>query len=121
MVVSFYKEFKESKELVLVRGDITNDKELFRPGAMRLFKLLEHFYTNDALFDLWVKKFNQEPDRFSFEDFLKELPAIEDELGVRVLHNIPPPIDLNQNLDEKERGVKEAEVVTEEIHSHNKK
>jgi len=101
MVLSFFTEFKENKGLVLMRGDIINEKELFRPGAMRLFKLLEHFYTDDAHFDQWVKQFNQQADRFSFDDYLKALPEIEDELGVRVLHNIPPPPELSQDKQGK--------------------
>ncbi|XP_050220815.1 uncharacterized protein LOC126671142 [Mercurialis annua] len=70
--VSFYTEFAESKDLVLIRGDIVFASKLSDEEAKWLLEAAQSFYLNDARFKL-VERFNKETHDFEFKDVLRAL------------------------------------------------
>ncbi|MBA0788567.1 hypothetical protein Gotri_026747 [Gossypium trilobum] len=62
---SFYKEFAESKDLVLIRGDIVFTSKLTDEKAKWLLEITQSFYLNDVRYKL-VECFNKEPSDFEF-------------------------------------------------------
>ncbi|XAR66533.1 hypothetical protein NMG60_11012804 [Bertholletia excelsa] len=70
--VSYYKEFAESKDLVLVRGDVVFTSKLSDSEAKWLLDTAHSFYLNDVRYKL-VERFNREPREFEFKDVLQAL------------------------------------------------
>ncbi|XP_027908718.1 uncharacterized protein LOC114168178 [Vigna unguiculata] len=70
--VSFYTEFAESKDLVLIRGDIVFTSKLTDSEAEWLLETAQSFYLNDARYKL-VERFNRETRDFEFKDVLQIL------------------------------------------------
>ncbi|MBA0880439.1 hypothetical protein Goshw_001982, partial [Gossypium schwendimanii] len=62
---SFYTEFAESKDLVLIRGDIVFTSKLTDEEAKWLLETTQSFYLNDVRYKL-VECFNKEPRDFEF-------------------------------------------------------
>ncbi|KAG8502532.1 hypothetical protein CXB51_000097 [Gossypium anomalum] len=69
---SFYTEFAESKDLVLIRGDIVFTSKLTDEEAKWLLETTQSFYLNDVRYKL-VECFNKEPRDFEFKDVLRAL------------------------------------------------
>ncbi|XVE51424.1 hypothetical protein DITRI_Ditri02bG0039100 [Diplodiscus trichospermus] len=69
---SFYTEFAESKDLVLIHGDIVFTSKLSDEEANWLLETTLSFYLNDARYKL-VERFNREPHDFEFKDVLRAL------------------------------------------------
>ena len=82
LTITAYDELKESKGLVLLRGDIINDKTISKPEARLLIELLRAFYSNedDYKASSGPYTFNQSPASFSFSDLLSKL-QIDDSNG----------------------------------------
>ncbi|MED6146025.1 hypothetical protein PIB30_030706 [Stylosanthes scabra] len=57
--VTFYKEFAETKDLVLIRGDVVFTSKLTDSEAEWLIETVQSFYLNDARYKL-VERFNKE-------------------------------------------------------------
>lgn len=70
--VSYYTEFTESKDLVLVRGDIVFTSKLTDSEAKWLLDTVQSFYLNDVRYKL-VERFNRETSEFEFKDVLQTL------------------------------------------------
>ncbi|CAL0324553.1 unnamed protein product [Lupinus luteus] len=70
--VTFYKEFAESKDMVLIRGDIVFTSKLTDSEAEWLLETAQSFYLNDARYKL-VERFNRETHDFEFKDVLQAL------------------------------------------------
>ncbi|KAK4759283.1 hypothetical protein SAY87_022414 [Trapa incisa] len=70
--VTFYKEFAESKDLVLIRGDIVFTSKLSDNEAKWLMETSLSFYLNDSRYKL-VEKFNKQTRDFEFKDVLQAL------------------------------------------------
>lgn len=70
--VSYYKEFAESKDLVLIRGDVVFTSKLTDEEAKWLLETTQSFYLNDARYKL-VERFNKETHDFEFKDVLQAL------------------------------------------------
>jgi ATP synthase F1 complex assembly factor 1 len=70
--VSFYTEFAESKDLVLIRGDIVFTSKLTDKEAKWLMETAQSFYLNDVRYKL-VERFNKETRDFEFRDVLQAL------------------------------------------------
>lgn len=70
--VSFYTEFAESKDLVLIRGDIVFTSKLTDSEAEWLLETAQSFYLNDTRYKL-VERFNRETRDFEFKDVLQIL------------------------------------------------
>lgn len=70
--VSYYTEFAESKELVLIRGDVVLPSKLSDEEAKWLLETAQSFYLNDARYKL-VERFNKETREFEFKDVLQAL------------------------------------------------
>lgn len=70
--VSFYTEFAESKDLVLIRGDIVFTSKLTDEEAKWLLETAQSFYLNDARYKL-VECFNKQTRDFEFKDVLRAL------------------------------------------------
>ncbi|XP_010315664.1 uncharacterized protein [Solanum lycopersicum] len=70
--VSYYTEFAESKDLVLVRGDIVFTSKLTDSEAKWLLDTIQSFYLNDVRYKL-VERFNRETSEFEFKDVLQTL------------------------------------------------
>ncbi|XP_004496429.1 uncharacterized protein [Cicer arietinum] len=70
--VSFYTEFAESKDLVLIRGDIVFTSKLTDSEAKWLLETAQSFYLNDVRYKL-VERFNKETRDFEFKDVLQAL------------------------------------------------
>ncbi|VFQ97113.1 unnamed protein product [Cuscuta campestris] len=70
--ISYYTEFAESKDLVLVRGDVVFTSKLSDSEAKWLLETAHSFYLNDTRYKL-VERFNKETRKFVFEDVLRAL------------------------------------------------
>lgn len=75
--VSYYTEFTESKDLVLIRGDIVFSSKLSDSEAKWLLENTQSFYLNDNRYKL-VERFNKETHEFEFKDVLQalEMPVL---------------------------------------------
>ncbi|XP_051129068.1 uncharacterized protein LOC127249982 [Andrographis paniculata] len=72
LTVSYYKEFADSKDLVLIRGDIVFASKLSDSEAKWLLEMAQSFFLNDVRYKL-VERFNKEPREFEFRDVLQAL------------------------------------------------
>lgn len=72
LTVSFYKEFAESKDLVLIRGDVVFASKVSDSEAKWLIETAQSFYLNDMRYKL-VERFNKETRDFEFKDVLQAL------------------------------------------------
>ncbi|KVH89189.1 ATP11-like protein [Cynara cardunculus var. scolymus] len=70
--VSHYKEFAETKDLVLIRGDIVFTSKLTDLEAKWLLETAQSFYLNDTRYKL-VERFNKQTSEFEFKDVLRAL------------------------------------------------
>ncbi|KAL4330609.1 hypothetical protein AHAS_Ahas13G0417200 [Arachis hypogaea] len=70
--VTFYKEFAETKDLVLIRGDVVFTSKLIDSEVEWLIETVQSFYLNDARCKL-VERFNKETHDFEFKDVLQAL------------------------------------------------
>lgn len=75
LTITVYDELKESNGLVLLRGDIINDKTISKTEGRLLMELLRAFYGSEG--DYKDKSgpyvFNHSPSSFSFSDLLSKL------------------------------------------------
>nr|XP_027191482.1 uncharacterized protein LOC101500874 [Cicer arietinum] len=72
ITVSFYTEFAESKDLVLIRGDVVFTSKLTDSEAKWLLETAQSFHLNDARYKL-VERFNKDTPDFEFKDVLQSL------------------------------------------------
>ncbi|CAA6665802.1 unnamed protein product [Spirodela intermedia] len=72
LTVTYYKDFAESKDVVLVRGDVVFTSKLSDPEAKWLIETAQSFYLNDGRYKL-VERFNKETHEFEFADVLRAL------------------------------------------------
>jgi len=72
MTVTHYPELVDSKGVVLVRGDIVNDKMLNPGEARTVLQLLRAFYTDADDYKM-VLEFNHHPKLFDWDKLLKKL------------------------------------------------
>ncbi|KAI4374143.1 hypothetical protein MLD38_012172 [Melastoma candidum] len=72
LTASFYKEFAETKDLVLVRGDVVFPNKLTDDEAKWLLETAQSFYLNDTRYAL-VERFNKRTRDFEFNDVLRAL------------------------------------------------
>jgi ATP synthase F1 complex assembly factor 1 len=70
--VSYYTELAESKDLVLIRGDVVFTSKLTDSEAKWLIETAQSFYLNDARYKL-VERFNKDAHEFEFTDVLRAL------------------------------------------------
>ncbi|XP_057950073.1 uncharacterized protein LOC131145051 [Malania oleifera] len=70
--VSYYTEFAESKDLVLIRGDVVFTSKLSDSEAKWLLETAQSFYLNDARYKL-VERFNKQTREFEFKEVLQAL------------------------------------------------
>ena len=75
--VTYYKEFAETKDIVLIRGDVVFTSKLTDVEAKWLLETAQSFYLNDARYKL-VERFNKETREFEFKDILRalEMPVL---------------------------------------------
>ncbi|XP_026398547.1 uncharacterized protein LOC113294372 [Papaver somniferum] len=69
---TYFTEFAETKDMVLVRGDILFTSKLTDTEAQWLLEATQAFYLNDARYKL-VEQFNKQTHDFEFKDVLKAL------------------------------------------------
>ncbi|KAK1274948.1 hypothetical protein QJS04_geneDACA010971 [Acorus gramineus] len=72
LTVTYYKEFAETKDVVLVRGDIVFASKLDDEEAKWLIQTAQSFYLNDTRYNL-VEQFNKMTHDFEFKDVLQAL------------------------------------------------
>ncbi|KAM0902199.1 hypothetical protein ACQ4PT_019437 [Festuca glaucescens] len=70
--VTHYTEFAETKDTVLVRGDVVFTSKLTDLEAKCLLETAHSFYLNDVRYKL-VERFNKETQDFEFKDVLQVL------------------------------------------------
>nr|POE69756.1 hypothetical protein CFP56_24131 [Quercus suber] len=70
--VSYYNEFAESKDLVLIRGDVVFTSKISDTEAKWLLETTQSFYLNDVRYKL-VERFNKETHDFEIKDVLQAL------------------------------------------------
>ncbi|CAL4888124.1 unnamed protein product [Urochloa decumbens] len=70
--VTHYTEFAETKDTVLIRGDVVFTSKLTDPEAKTLLETAHSFYLNDVRYRL-VERFNKETHEFEFRDVLQVL------------------------------------------------
>lgn len=77
LTASYYKEFADSKDLVLIRGDVVFTSKLSDSEAKWLLETAQSFYLNDVRYKL-VEQFNKQARDFEFKDVLRalEMPAL---------------------------------------------
>ncbi|RZC65262.1 hypothetical protein C5167_008952 [Papaver somniferum] len=69
---TYFTEFAETKDMVLVRGDVVFTSKLTDAEAQWLLETTQAFYLNDARYKL-VEQFNKQTRDFEFKDVLKAL------------------------------------------------
>lgn len=72
LTATFYTEFAETKDLVLIRGDVVFTSKLTDEEAKWLLETVQSFYLNDTRYKL-VERFNKETRDFEFKDVLRAL------------------------------------------------
>ncbi|XP_034211086.1 ATP synthase mitochondrial F1 complex assembly factor 1 isoform X1 [Prunus dulcis] len=70
--VTYYNEFAESKDMVLIRGDVVMPSKLSDSEAKWLLETTQSFYVNDTRYKL-VERFNRQTHDFEFKDVLQAL------------------------------------------------
>ncbi|KAL6646764.1 hypothetical protein ACP70R_015458 [Stipagrostis hirtigluma subsp. patula] len=70
--VTHYTEFAETKDTVLIRGDVVFTSKLTDSEAKCLLETAHSFYLNDVRYRL-VERFNKETHEFEFKDVLQVL------------------------------------------------
>lgn len=70
--VTYYPEFAESKDLVLIRGDVVFTSKLSDEEARWLLGTAQSFYLNDTRYKL-VEQFNKHTHEFEFKNVLRAL------------------------------------------------
>lgn len=77
LTVTYYTEFAETKDIVLVRGDVVFASKLSDSEAEWLLETAQSFYLNDSRYKL-VERFNKETRDFEFNDVLRvlEMPGL---------------------------------------------
>jgi ATP synthase F1 complex assembly factor 1 len=70
--VTHYTEFAETKDTVLVRGDVVFTSKLTDLEAKCLLETAHSFFLNDVRYKL-VERFNKETHDFEFKDVLQVL------------------------------------------------
>ncbi|KNA12566.1 hypothetical protein SOVF_124800 [Spinacia oleracea] len=75
--VTHYTEFTDTKDLVLVRGDVVFTSKLTDEEAKVLLETTQSFYLNDVRYKL-VERFNKQTHDFEFKDVLQalEMPSM---------------------------------------------
>nr|PVC54492.1 hypothetical protein MACL_00003035 [Theileria orientalis] len=71
LVVTMYDELKSTHDLVLLKMDIVNDKDIDKRESEVVLGHLLTFYTDFNLFR-WVRKFNNTPREFIYTDYIRE-------------------------------------------------
>eukprot|EP00371_Babesia_bovis_P000079 XP_001608726.1 hypothetical protein [Babesia bovis T2Bo] len=69
-ILTLFDELLEQKDIVLVRGDIVNPKDVSKQNAERLMNLTIQFYTDINLYR-WVDTFNNRPRDFQYDEFVR--------------------------------------------------
>lgn len=72
ITVTFYTDFAETKDLVLIRGDVVFTSKLSDSEAEWLLETTQSFYLNDVRYKL-VEQFNKQTRDFEFKDVLRAL------------------------------------------------
>ncbi|EPS60985.1 hypothetical protein M569_13813, partial [Genlisea aurea] len=72
LTTTYYREFAETKDLVLIRGDVVFASRLSDDEAKWLLETAQTFYLNDARYKL-VERFNKRTREFEFKDVLRTL------------------------------------------------
>ena len=70
--VTHYTEFAETKDTVLIRGDVVFTSKLTDSEAKTLLETAHSFYLNDVRYKL-MERFNKETHEFEFRDVLQVL------------------------------------------------
>lgn len=75
--VTHYPDFAESKDVVLIRGDVVFTSKLSDSEAKWLLDTTQSFYLNDVRYKL-VERFNKQTHEFEFKDVLQalEMPSL---------------------------------------------
>uniref|UniRef100_A0A0E0CJM0 ATP synthase mitochondrial F1 complex assembly factor 1 n=1 Tax=Oryza meridionalis TaxID=40149 RepID=A0A0E0CJM0_9ORYZ len=75
--ITHYTDFAETKDTVLIRGDVVFTSKLTDSEAKCLLETAHSFYLNDVRYRL-VERFNKEPHEFEFKDVLQvlEMPTM---------------------------------------------
>nr|BAN66141.1 conserved hypothetical protein [Babesia bovis] len=69
-ILTLFDELLEQKDIVLVRGDIVNPKDVSKQNAERLMNLTIQFYTDINLYR-WVDTSNNRPRDFQYDEFVR--------------------------------------------------
>uniref|UniRef100_A0A1D1XIK2 ATP synthase mitochondrial F1 complex assembly factor 1 n=1 Tax=Anthurium amnicola TaxID=1678845 RepID=A0A1D1XIK2_9ARAE len=72
LTVTYYNDFADSKDVVLIRGDVVFTSKLSDSEAKWLIETAQSFYLNDTRYKL-VERFNKETREFEFKDVLLAL------------------------------------------------
>lgn len=70
--VTYYTEFADTKDLILIRGDVVFTSKLNDSEAEWLLETTQSFYLNDKRYKL-VEQFNKQTRDFEFKDVLQAL------------------------------------------------
>ncbi|EKX73504.1 conserved hypothetical protein [Theileria equi strain WA] len=69
-ILTFFDELAH-RDVVLVRGDVINTRDVSKENARALMDNTIMFYTDFNLFQ-WVKTFNKRPQEFDYEEFKRK-------------------------------------------------
>ncbi|KAL6201380.1 hypothetical protein ACLB2K_025094 [Fragaria x ananassa] len=70
--MTYYNEFAQSKDMVLIRGNVVLPGKLSDSEAKWLLETTQTFYLNDVRYKL-VERFNKQTYDFEFKDVLRAL------------------------------------------------
>lgn len=72
LTASYYTEFADTKDLVLIRGDVVFTSKLTDKEAETLMENAQSFYLDDVRYKQ-VERFNKHTREFEFKDVLQAL------------------------------------------------
>lgn len=72
LTTTFYTDLSETKDLVLIRGDVVFTSKLTDEEAKWMMETAQSFYLNDTRYKL-VERFNKHTHDFEFKDVLQAL------------------------------------------------
>jgi hypothetical protein len=77
MSLAMFDEFCSDKDLSLIRGDFTPN--LTKAEGDTICRMIMHAYHNNESYE-FIKKFNQKPSEFNFEEYLNHFSNINKDL-----------------------------------------
>tara|TARA_B110000285_G_C14883691_1_gene495145 strand:- start:150 stop:623 length:474 start_codon:yes stop_codon:yes gene_type:complete len=93
MVLTAFTELIDTKGICLIRGDLIS--HLSEDEGQTIMEKLLNSYLRDSEYET-IRKFNQEPDKFDYEEYIKQSLAEFAQLKKHIIENKPEKINLGE-------------------------